>query len=189
MASKALPCQALVSDTQINHLAPLQAGSWVFAVDRGDIFLGQSTSFLQFYHLSNASHSVITTYSKGGGKAGRHDWVSQVSSIGQLSYGLTRVYQHLSGRTFNRVHRAARALAISTFAHLPAGAILVRIADNVKVDDRAAEISNKTFGMFKELQIQKAGLLRMVSVLTAVRRKGIAGVSGLDLEDDDGVDD
>ncbi|KAJ7223516.1 hypothetical protein GGX14DRAFT_558086 [Mycena pura] len=62
-----------------------------------------------------------------------------------------------------------------TFTHqLPTGAILVRIADNVNVDDRAAEISNKRFRMFKELQIQMAGLLRMV---------------GLDLEDDDGVDD
>ncbi|KAJ7206383.1 hypothetical protein GGX14DRAFT_568353 [Mycena pura] len=86
-----------------------------------------------------------------------------------------------------------------TFTHqLPTSAILVRIADNVNVDDRAAEISNKRFRMFKELQIQMAGLLRMVSVLTAVKRKGNltavkrkgnSGVSGLDLEDDDGVDD
>ncbi|KAJ7206814.1 hypothetical protein GGX14DRAFT_396743 [Mycena pura] len=54
-------------------------------------------------------------------------------------------------------------------------AVLVRIADNVNVDDRAAEISNKTFG-FKKLQIQKAGPLRMVSVLIAVKRKGNSGV-------------
>ncbi|KAJ7216079.1 hypothetical protein GGX14DRAFT_562518 [Mycena pura] len=50
-----------------------------------------------------------------------------------------------------------------TLAHLLAGAILVHIADNVNVDDRAGEISNKTFGMFKELQIQKAGLLSAYS--------------------------
>ncbi|KAJ7195779.1 hypothetical protein GGX14DRAFT_403746 [Mycena pura] len=50
-----------------------------------------------------------------------------------------------------------------TLAHLPAGAILVHIAENVNVDDRAGEISNKTFGMFKELQIQKAGLLSAYS--------------------------
>ncbi|KAJ7061002.1 hypothetical protein C8F01DRAFT_1253476 [Mycena amicta] len=97
-------------------------------------------------------------------------------------------YQHSSGRTFNRVHRAARALGVSTFSHLPSGAILVRIAKTVKVDDHAAEISNKTFTIFKELQTQKAGLLRMVSTLTAVKRKGNAGVNGLDLEEDDGAD-
>ncbi|KAJ7220153.1 hypothetical protein GGX14DRAFT_389524 [Mycena pura] len=60
-----------------------------------------------------------------------------------------------SGHIFNRVHRAARALAISTFAHLPSG--VVQIADNVKVDEWAAEISNKMFTMFEELQTQKAG--------------------------------
>ncbi|KAJ7198955.1 hypothetical protein GGX14DRAFT_664555 [Mycena pura] len=168
-AAKALRCQALIADAQINHLLPLGDGSWIFAIDRGDIVLGH----------------IITTYSKGGGKAGRHDWVSQVSSIGQLSYGLARLYQHSSGRIFNRVHRAARALAISTFAHLPSGAILVQIADNVKVEERAAEISNKTFMMFKEFQTQKAGLVRMVSVLTAVKRKG----NVLNLAEDDGDDD
>ncbi|KAJ7206595.1 hypothetical protein GGX14DRAFT_396981 [Mycena pura] len=77
-----------------------------------------------------------------------------------------------------------------TFAHLCAGTISVRIADNVNVDDRAAEISNETFGMFKELQIQKAGLLTVVCLQPpAVKRKGNSGVSGLDLEEDDGVDD
>ncbi|KAJ7055055.1 hypothetical protein C8F01DRAFT_1234841 [Mycena amicta] len=172
-AAKGLPCQPLVSDAQVNHLAPLRAGTWVFAIDRGEIFLG----------------NMLTMYSKGGGKAGRHDWISQVTNIGQLSYGLGRLYQHSSGRNFNRVHRGARALGVSTFSHLPSGAILVRIAETVKVDDRAAEISNKTFTIFKELQMQKAGLLRMVSTLTAVKRKGNAGVNGLDLEEDDGVDD
>ncbi|KAJ7206823.1 hypothetical protein GGX14DRAFT_396755 [Mycena pura] len=70
----------------------------------------------------------------------------------------------------------------SSFVHLPLG--VVQIADNVKVDERAAEISNKMFTMFKELQTQKAGLVRMVSVLTAVKRKGNA----LNLEEDDGDD-
>ena len=49
-------------------------------------------------------------------------------------------------------------------ARLPSSsnAILVQIADNVKVDERAAEISNKTFTMFKEFQMQKAGISRWV---------------------------
>ncbi|KAJ7207137.1 hypothetical protein GGX14DRAFT_567701 [Mycena pura] len=67
---------------------------------------------------------------------------------------------------------------LKTIGHMGSRAstsIQAAIADNVKVDERAAEIPNKMFTMFKELQTQKAGLVRMVSVLTA--------------EEDDGDDD
>ncbi|KAJ7190097.1 hypothetical protein GGX14DRAFT_408288 [Mycena pura] len=83
------------------------------------------------------------------------------------------------------VDGTARALGISTFAHLPSGAIFVRIAEAVDVNERRAEISKKTFDMFKNLQMEIAVLVRMMSDLTAVQCRGNASANGLNLDEDD----
>ncbi|KAJ7229211.1 hypothetical protein GGX14DRAFT_385475 [Mycena pura] len=80
-----------------------------------------------------------------------------------------------SGHTFHHVHCTARSLGISTFAHLPSGAILVCIAETVNISECAAKISKKTLANFTELQTEKAGLTRMVAALMAVQRKGANG--------------
>ena len=79
-------------------------------------------------------------------------------------------------------------LGISHFAHLASGAVL-RIADGVHVDDHAAEVSKKTAALFVGLQHEKAGVLRMVTVLTTVQRKGASNISIADVEEDDGVEE
>ncbi|KAJ7203826.1 hypothetical protein GGX14DRAFT_569870 [Mycena pura] len=122
--------------------------------------------------------SVITLYSEGGGKAGRHDWVPQLPA----EYRPTL-------QAFRRIHQDAALIGVSMFAHLASGVILVRIAGPVSVTDRAADMSKKTAALFIELSKEKAALVRMATALTTVRRKGKANVNILDVEEDDGVDD
>ncbi|KAJ7191853.1 hypothetical protein GGX14DRAFT_596768 [Mycena pura] len=172
-ASKKLQCSSIVSEANINHLTPLQTDGWVFAIDRGELILGQ----------------VITLYSKGCGKGGRHDWVSRSTNIGEVSYAVARTYEHSGGRSFRRIHQSAAILGLSTFAHLPSGAIIVRVPDGINLTERSAEVSKKTIAMFTELQREKAGLIRMVTVLTTVQRKSGANINVLDLEEDDGIAD
>ncbi|KAJ7510564.1 hypothetical protein B0H11DRAFT_1955287 [Mycena galericulata] len=63
--------------------------------------------------------TVIPIYSKGGGKAGRHDWVEQVPGIGKISYILAQTFEHSGGCSFRRIHRVTSMLGVSRFVHLP----------------------------------------------------------------------
>ncbi|KAJ7050250.1 hypothetical protein C8F01DRAFT_1092627 [Mycena amicta] len=56
-------------------------------------------------------------------------------------------------------------------------------------NERIAELSKKTFNVYKELILEKAGLIRIVTVLTTVQRKGSTNVNVLEVEEDDGVDE
>ncbi|KAJ7220766.1 hypothetical protein GGX14DRAFT_389160 [Mycena pura] len=117
-------------------------------------------------------------------------------SSGGLNPGLTtqplRVHCFIArrarGRSFRRIHHTAAILGISTFAYLLSGAILIWVPDGVKVTERSAEVSKK-IALFTELLREKAGVMRMVTVLTTVQRKSGGNVNVLDIEEDDGVDD
>ncbi|KAJ7209552.1 hypothetical protein GGX14DRAFT_395049 [Mycena pura] len=111
------------------------------------------------------------------------------TNIGQVSYAVARTYEHSGGRSFRRIHQSAAILGLSTFAHLPSGAIIVWVPDGITLTERSAEVSKKTIAMFTELQREKAGLIRMVTALTTVQRKSGADINVLDLEEDDGVAD
>ncbi|KAJ7194865.1 hypothetical protein GGX14DRAFT_678021 [Mycena pura] len=93
------------------------------------------------------------------------------------------------GRSFRRIHHSAVILGISTFAHLLSGAILIWVPDGVNVTDHSAEMSKKTIALFTELLREKAGVMRMITVLTTVQRKSGGNVNVLDIEEDNGVDD
>ncbi|KAJ7198376.1 hypothetical protein GGX14DRAFT_666757 [Mycena pura] len=56
-------------------------------------------------------------------------------------------YKHSGNRSFLRIHRSAQMLGISCFAHLASGAVLLRIADGVRVDDRAVPSARKGGGI------------------------------------------
>ncbi|KAJ7204148.1 hypothetical protein GGX14DRAFT_569744 [Mycena pura] len=111
------------------------------------------------------------------------------ANFGQVSYAVVRAYEHPGGRSFRRIHHSAAILGISTFAHLPSGAIIIRVPDGVNVTDRSAEVSKKTIALFTALLREKVGVMQMVTVLTTVQWKSGGNVNVLDVEEDDGVDD
>ena len=132
---------------------------------------------------------VLSIYSKGGGKAGRHDWVPQVPGIGKISYILAQTFEHSGGRSFRRIHRASSMLGVSRFAHLPSGSILVRIPDLVKLTPAMAEVSRTTAVLFKNLQDERSGLVQMVTTLNTVQKKGKGNINIMDVEEEGGVED
>ncbi|KAJ7234775.1 hypothetical protein B0H12DRAFT_1027852 [Mycena haematopus] len=131
---------------------------------------------------------VITMYSKGGGKAGKHNWISTAHGVGKISYVFTQTFQHSGGRVFRRVHLASALLGVSRFAHLLSGSILVRIMDPINLTTNGAEVSRQTAALLRQLQDEKSGLIRMVTILNTVQRKGAGNVNVMDVEEDDGVD-
>ncbi|KAF9008484.1 hypothetical protein BDZ89DRAFT_1025168 [Hymenopellis radicata] len=130
---------------------------------------------------------VITLYSKGGGKGGKHSWVPQVNNIGAISYMLTQTFEHSIGRTFQRVHQKYACMGMSRFAHLPPGSVLCQINDNVKTTSDGVELTVKAHKVFKELGTEKTALGKAVSSLNTVRRKGKSNISMFDIEDIDDV--
>ncbi|KAK7008262.1 hypothetical protein R3P38DRAFT_2551949, partial [Favolaschia claudopus] len=131
---------------------------------------------------------VVSTYSKGGGKGGKHEYVSSVDSVGRISYAFVQTFAHGGGRVFQRLHSASAMFGISRFAHLPNGSVLFRLPDKVVLKQNTAEISSAMAMKYKELQMEKIGLVKAVTVLNTVQRKGQANVNVVDIEEEDDVE-
>ncbi|KAF7328133.1 hypothetical protein MVEN_02570400 [Mycena venus] len=169
---KNLKCHSDISEAGIGPLTPLRANDYLFIIEKEDILLAR----------------VVTIYSKGGGKGGKHEYVSSFDSIGRISYVFTQTFLHSAGRMFQRLHSASASVGISRFAHLPAGSIILRISDQVKLKGNMAEVMPATALKYKELQSEQRELVRMVTVLNTVQRRGKANTNVMDLEEEDDVD-
>ncbi|KAJ7465359.1 hypothetical protein B0H11DRAFT_2240169 [Mycena galericulata] len=173
VVARRLNCQTEVSEAGITHLTPLEADNWVFIIEKNEILLAK----------------VLSIYSKGGGKAGRHDWIEQAPGIGKISYILAQTFEHSAGRSFRRVHRASSMLGVCRFAHLPSGSILVRVPDAVNLTHTMAEVSRNTAILFTRLRGEHSELVQMVASLNTVQKRGKGNINLLDIEEDNGVDD
>lgn len=131
---------------------------------------------------------MITLYSKGAGKGGKHDYVDHVDSIGRVSYAFVQTYAHRTGRMFQRLHSASATLAISRFAHLPAGSILYRIPDKVNSKDNVVEVSSEMALKYKKLLSEQKELVAGVTRLNTVQRRGKPNINVVDIEEEDDVD-
>ncbi|KAJ7839111.1 hypothetical protein B0H14DRAFT_3458876 [Mycena olivaceomarginata] len=123
---KPLRCHADVAEAGIAPLTPLKANNHIFVIEKDDILLAR----------------VITIYSKGGGKAGKHEYVPSVDSVGHVSYVFVQTFAYSGGRIFQCLHSASATLGISRYAHLPNGSILFRIPDKVTSKRNVAEVSS-----------------------------------------------
>ncbi len=112
-------------------------------------------------------------YSKGGGKAGAHSWVSSAESIGSLSYIVVQLFEPAYRRLFQSIHQKYSSMAVSRFAHLPSNSFLVTVAeDAVKTTKDQLEISLPALTVFKELSDEKEKLVEAVARLNTVRGRG-----------------
>ncbi|KAJ7717083.1 hypothetical protein B0H14DRAFT_3901293 [Mycena olivaceomarginata] len=81
--------------------------------------------------------------------------ITIVDSIGRISYVFVQTFLHSAGRMFQRLHSATASLGISRFAHLPAGSILLRIPDQVKLKGNMAEVMPATALTYKQLHSEQ----------------------------------
>ncbi len=125
-------------------------------------------------------------YSKGGGKAGAHSWVSSAESVGSLSYIVAQLYEHSHRRMFRTIHQTFSYMGVSRFAHLPSNSFLVMVlADGVKKMNDLLEISLPTLTLFQELCYEKEKLVEAVARLNTVRGKG----NIIEIEEDEDEDE
>ncbi|KAJ7446900.1 hypothetical protein B0H11DRAFT_2248676 [Mycena galericulata] len=169
---KNLQCKSDVSSAGISPVFPLAEKDYAFVIEAGTILLAR----------------VITLYSKGAGKAGKHDYVDSVNNIGRVSYAFVQTYAHRTGRMYQRVHSASAALNISRFAHLPAGSILFRIPDDVTRRDNVVEVSSAMALKYKKFQSEQRGLVAGVTTLNTVQRRGKSNINVVNIEEEDDVE-
>ncbi|KAJ7734200.1 hypothetical protein DFH07DRAFT_754450, partial [Mycena maculata] len=169
---KDLRCKSDVSSAGIGPLTPLGENDFLFVIEAGTILLAR----------------VITLYSKGAGKGGKHDYVSSVDNVGRVSYAFVQTYAHRTGRMYQRLHSASAILNISQFAHLPAGSLLFRIPDQVHLKDSVVTVSSAMALKYKEFQSEQKGLVAGVTTLNTVQRCGKSNINVVDLEEENDVD-
>ncbi|KAJ7204642.1 hypothetical protein GGX14DRAFT_368541 [Mycena pura] len=133
----------------------------------------------------SAGVQLVTSFS---GKGGKHDYVSSVDSVGRISYVFVQTFMHSAGRMFQRLHSASASLGISRFAHLPAGSIILRVPDKVKLKENVAEVSTAMALKYRELKSEQEELIKMVTALNTVQRKGQANINIMDVNEEEDVD-
>lgn len=128
-------------------------------------------------------------YAKGAGKGGNHSWVSSAESIGSLSYLVVQLYEHVNQRTFQSTHRQYRSMALSRIAHIPSNSFLVAVpTDSVKIAGDCVIVTQETLTEFKELVAEKEGIVKAVTSLNTVHRKGQKNCNVLTMEEVDDVE-
>ncbi|KAJ7111863.1 hypothetical protein C8R44DRAFT_632580, partial [Mycena epipterygia] len=171
-------CVSRVAEAGVGKTLPLQAGSYGFAMVGSEILLAR----------------VITMYSKNGGTAGAHAWVSDCENLGSLSYMVVQLYQHLYRRQFKCTDRNYAVLGTLRFGHLPANSFLSilpqeDVLETVKEFRQHVEIGLRGEKIFDELLIEREVLAKAVASLTTIRRTGKSNVNILDLEEDEDVEE
>ncbi|KAK7013894.1 hypothetical protein R3P38DRAFT_3322441 [Favolaschia claudopus] len=152
----------------------LEAEMWGFVMVGAEIYLAR----------------VITMYSKNGGKAGSHSWVTVTDSIGSLSYLVVQLYQHSYRRQFKITNRNYTTLGTLHFSHLPSNSFLALLPQGssservVEYRDHV-EIGQAEQRIYEELDAETPFLAKAVAALNTVRRKGKADVNLVDVEEDD----
>ncbi|KAJ6487065.1 hypothetical protein DFH09DRAFT_1457048 [Mycena vulgaris] len=140
---------------------------------------------------TETGNSVITMYSKNGGKAGAHSWTPTGESIGALSFVIVQVYEHEYRRHFKIIPHRAAALGTIRFEHLPANSFLALLPkdEGVKTFHNHVEIGVRAHKIFEELVSEKELLAKAVSSLNTVRRKGKVNIHITELAEDDCEED
>ncbi|KDQ60091.1 hypothetical protein JAAARDRAFT_45943 [Jaapia argillacea MUCL 33604] len=164
---KGLKCCDTVSTAKIDRLTLLENGAYGIVIVDGELMIGK----------------VLTMYEKGGGKNGKHAWVSSSSTIGAISYLAVQLWHqsHASPRQFRGVHGNLSAAGLIRFAHLPPGSFLSIIPDpsasvNVKDGGRILDLTAACYAtLFSKLLEEKAALVTAVKKLNNPRRKKDAG--------------
>ncbi|KAK7028426.1 hypothetical protein R3P38DRAFT_2525719, partial [Favolaschia claudopus] len=167
-------CSLRVVEAGISRNCQLEAEMWGFVMVGAEIFLAR----------------VITMYSKNGGKAGSHSWVTVSDSIGSLSYLVVQLYQHSYRRQFKVTNRNYTAMGTLRFSHLPSNSFLALLPQGglsepvVEYRDHV-EIGQAGQRTYEELDAETPLLAKAVAALNTIRRKGKADVNLVDVEEDD----
>ncbi|CUA70913.1 hypothetical protein RSOLAG22IIIB_09180 [Rhizoctonia solani] len=149
----------LLETAGVTALALIEAGSHAFVLADNQIWFAE----------------VLTMYSKGAGKGGKHGWVNKQANISSLSYVLVQLWEHRTAREFWAVPKRTAGYFARRYARIPSPRILHIIAGSEKptyVDNYRLCLPRTTFATWSLLQNEIAGIIDVVEKLLRRPRNG-----------------
>ena len=123
--------------------------------------------------------TVLTIYTRGGGKTGTNSWQESITSVGAISYVAMQVYEPAHLRKLRAVHHDLAQLQTYRFLHVPSDYLLLRLASGqctLSADGRTLELDAEAHVVF-QLMSQSAALEALTKAtkqLTKARRSAKA---------------
>ncbi|KAE9401848.1 hypothetical protein BT96DRAFT_817381 [Gymnopus androsaceus JB14] len=144
--------------------------------------------------MLTANIVVISIYSKNGGKAGAHAWVSSVTSIGSVSYLAVQTYEAYGcGRIFNTVHHkyaATVGVGLHHYSHIPSNTFLMVLSPGaVAVIQNGLRITEAAWNSHEKLLSEIEGIIEAVKKLNKVNKLWRKAKDVGTLADDDDGDE
>ncbi|KAJ3549902.1 hypothetical protein NMY22_g709 [Coprinellus aureogranulatus] len=151
---------AELSTAKVDSLTKLKGDSYGLVLVDGELMIAK----------------VLTLYERGGGKAAKHGWVSEASSIGAVSYIPVQVWRQMPHqRRFRAVwYEKTIHLALPRFQHLPSSRFLLYIpSQSVQVlPSGILELTQAFYDVeFMKYHQQTAAIAACVERLIAQLRK------------------
>ncbi|KAJ6613242.1 hypothetical protein B0H10DRAFT_1806002, partial [Mycena sp. CBHHK59/15] len=129
---------------------------------------------------------VIELYSKGGGKHGKHEPVTESSIITAISYISVQVFEHQYAAQFRSTPTATAMLQTKQFAHLPSINILCLLSKPPKVLPTGLELALEDADRFKKLN---GGLDKFHKAMVLFRKHSKKGQAAGEGSGDEGDGD
>jgi hypothetical protein len=181
-----------VWDARINALNQLHAGEmhsagYGFAISsnknlglvlcKGETLLNMSNRV-----TNDGVVAVLTVYSKGGGKGGKHGWVASVPSITAASNIVIQVYQHqgFGGKFFDTPMSMHAFPQLHCFDIIPSSAFLCVLHAAPSTVERGLQISAHDYEIFKDLNSKRE---KIATAMKAFKKRPRAN-NGNDSDDE-----
>ncbi|KAG8700389.1 hypothetical protein FRC08_004733 [Ceratobasidium sp. 394] len=142
----------------VTSLAPIQAGSFAFVLVDKQIWFAE----------------VLTLYSKGGGKAGKHGWVNNQKNLGSVSNLLVQLWEHWMDHDFRSVPKGTATHYAKRYAHIRSQSVLYVASSNEKLElhtDELVRLNSSLFTLWKGLNKELGTIVAVVDDMLRRRRK------------------
>ncbi|KAG8715662.1 hypothetical protein FRC08_010297 [Ceratobasidium sp. 394] len=157
---------AVLGTGAVTGLNPIQTGSYAFVIFDKQVWFAE----------------VLTMYSKGGGKVGKHGWVNKQANLASVSNVLVQLWEHWMDNDFFSVPKRTAAHYAKRYAHLRSQHILYVLSPNEKLElqtDQVIRLNSALSKTWKVLNHEREKIRLVVEDLLRRRRKA----------DEDGDDD
>ncbi|KAF8872673.1 hypothetical protein CPB84DRAFT_1829734 [Gymnopilus junonius] len=127
---------------------------------------------------------VLTVYSKGGGKNGKHGYVDSVSSVAAASNIVIQVFQyHFGSRFYDKPHMSHPFPQLYCFDIIPSTLFLCTLHSSPIAGQLGLEVSSEDITLFKALRNKQEEIGKAIKVFN--QRKKTSNSETVDVDDDD----
>ena len=128
---------------------------------------------LRLLLLSSLNPTVLAIYSKSGGKAGKHSWVSDSSNVAAVSNIPVQLFDHILGVQFRAIP-GGQTLHVKRFCLLPSSAFLCTLDAAPSETDNGLKISPQDGMLFRTLKDSSTSIQKAVASLAGRGKKAQA---------------